>query len=325
MRDAEGGRGAGPEPGRGAGGFALLAVLWVTVGLGALSLAGLVAAREAVAAARNRGNLTVALWRAEDCLARLRAAVAEALGTGAGGPSSDRAWTFLDHAAGRWLPAPGEESGACQAVLVPVGSRLDVNAADHAALRRLLAFAGTPAARADSLAAALLDWRDADDTPREGGAERDWYVERGLRPPRNGLLADIRELTRVRGFDAIPGAEGLLATERGRVCVNHAPPAVLASLPGFTAEAVELVSRLQRQGEPVSVLLEIGGGLSGAARERLLREYAELSAVATTEPDAWIATARGRAGSPRVTVAVEVRLERSGDRAAVVRRRSWVE
>ncbi|NUO62128.1 MAG: hypothetical protein HOQ30_09335 [Gemmatimonadaceae bacterium] len=58
-------------------GFALPAVLWVIVGVSAISLAGTLAARESVATAQNRVDHTRAAWRAEGCLEIARAAIAD--------------------------------------------------------------------------------------------------------------------------------------------------------------------------------------------------------------------------------------------------------
>jgi type II secretory pathway component PulK len=54
----------------------------------------------------------------------------------------------------------------------------------------------------DALAVArdsLLDWIDYDDLPRANGAETDYYAKLGI-APRNGALASVDELARVRGF-----------------------------------------------------------------------------------------------------------------------------
>ncbi len=54
----------------------------------------------------------------------------------------------------------------------------------------------------DELAVArdsLLDWLDSDDLPRANGAETQYYARLGI-APRNGPLASIDELARIRGF-----------------------------------------------------------------------------------------------------------------------------
>jgi len=52
-----------------------------------------------------------------------------------------------------------------------------------------------------ALADSLLDWIDADDTPREFGAERNYYFSKGdvVLPP-NAEIQDLSELVNVRGF-----------------------------------------------------------------------------------------------------------------------------
>jgi hypothetical protein len=77
------------------------------------------------------------------------------------------------------------------------------------------------------------------------------------------------------------------------------------------------------RGIPVTDLLAFAGELSPAAWQALLARYPDLVRLTTTEPEAWILTARASAGVPAVTVVVEVRLARAGTRAAIVRRRVW--
>jgi hypothetical protein len=72
-------------------------------------------------------------------------------------------------------------------------------------------------------------------------------------------------------------------------------------------------------------LVTLAAEVSSAASAALLAHYAELSRLTTAEPDAWIVTSRARDGSSAVIAAIEVRLVRAGTRAAIVRRRSWVE
>lgn len=58
---------------------------------------------------------------------------------------------------------------------------------------------------------------------------------------------------------------------------------------------------------------------------RELSDYPDLLRLTTSEPDAWTLTARGISGAPAVTVALELVLVRAGDRAAIVRRRTWIQ
>ena len=306
-------------PGR--DGFALLSVLWVLVGVTALALAANLSAREAVAAARNRADLAAAGWRAEGCVERVRAAVTDAL-AGPGAAQDGSAWGRMDGAVARSPLLAGAE---CAVELRAAGAALDVNAADGETLRRLFRALGRTAASADSLADALLDWRDADHLPRPFGAEAEWYLQRRLRAPRDGALADGREVLLVRGFGGLAGIDTLLSAEPGRVALGHAPPAVLAALPGFGREAVARMAELRLRGGPVPELPALAGSLSPGARDEMLRRFQELAGQVSTQPDAWILRARGTAGAPAAAAVVEVRLVRAGSRAAVVRRRAWIE
>lgn len=306
------------------GGFALLAVLWIMVGVAALGVAVMLAGREAVHAARNRNDLEVARWQAEDCLERARAAVHEVLTLPeAGGMGRDApSWATLDRAV---AASPLVAEPRCDVRMRPLGARVDVNRTEPERLRTLFVAAGIPPASADSLADAVADWRDPDDIPRPLGAEAAWYRAQGRPPPRDGAFADPRELRRVRGWAAWPALDTLVDVEAARVPVNHAAPAVLASLPGFGTEAVARVLEMRWRGERIGELLVLDGALSPPARDAFRRGYAELVGVATPEPEAWIVEARGAVGAPPLTQVVQVRLVRAGRRAAVVRRKTWSE
>ena len=93
-------------------------------------------------------------------------------------------------------------------------SRLNVNVASADELGKL--YGMTP-----DVVAAIIDWRDEDNTVTPGGAELEYYAS--LQPPslpRNGPLQTVRELLMVRGIsrelllgsdarqNGLPGAEG---------------------------------------------------------------------------------------------------------------------
>lgn len=303
-------------------GFALLAVLWVIVGLAALGVATSLAARNAIVAAANRVAIARATWRAADCLERSRAAIADALHAS---PERDArglsGWSALDAS----VPAAPIVSGArCDVRLRAVGARIDINSADAEMIGAVLRGAGVPDARRDSMVDALLDWRDADDEPRPRGAERRWYAQHSRFAPRNGPFADVREIGRVRGFEALKGLDSVFSVEPGRVSLAHAPLAVLAALPGMNEEALSRIAEQRARGVATGDLTELMARLSPAARQEILGRYSDLVHVATSEPDAWILDARATAGSPAITVDIEVRLVRAGDRAAIVRPRMWI-
>jgi general secretion pathway protein K len=293
-------------------GFALLAVLWLVTALSALALAATLVAREAVAAARNRIELPRAAWLAEGCAARLRAQLDGLLTEGV-------PWEAL---ASR-TAVPRMEVAGCVTRLVPAGAALDVNNASKEQLVSVLRAAGVGTSRADSLAAAFLDWRDPDDVPRQFGAEAPWYLLHRRPPPRNGPFADRAELLLVRGAATLGFADSLFGVEAGRTPINLAPLSVVASLPGIGPEIVSRLRESRDMGRMVRELARLGDGVSRAARDSLLARFGELVEKATVEPDAWILTATAASGLPPVTSTVELRLGRAGNRAAVVRRRTW--
>lgn len=300
-------------------GFALLAVLWIMVAAASLGIMVAFTARESVAAAGNRTSAVRAMWRAHDCVERARLAVASALEeVDRPGATAVSPWLVLDSI----IALPRHR---CRVELRASGSALDVNASDGETVGRLLRAAGIPAARADSMTDALLDWRDADDTPRLLGAERAWYVASRRLTPRNGPLASDREITLIRGFDSALQERSLLGVESGRVVLPRAPLAVIAALPGIGEEAIARIAERRLHELWPRDLVALGTELSPAARAALLAHYAELSRVTTAEPDPWIVTSRAWDGSSAVIAAIEVRLIRAGTRAAIVRRRSWVE
>ena len=173
---------------------------------------------------------------------------------------------------------------------------------------------------------ALLDWRDADDVARPLGAERAWYGAAARGPPRNGPLALVREIALVRGFsDRGPGLDTILGVEPGRVFLARAALPVLAGLPGMGDEAVSRIAERRARGAPALELLALAGELSVEARATLVAHYAELARLTTPEPDAWIVTSVARDDGSPVTAGMDIRLVRAGTRAAVVRRRSWIE
>lgn len=280
-------------------GAVLLTVLWLLTAGGLLAVLGLTTAREAVATAEHRIGFLRSRWATEGCVARARSAVDAALRADRG-RAADAAWSSLDTRLAASPLLRGQHG--CQVILRPAGHGADLNTLDPAAVGRLLRWLGVVGASADSMAAALIDWRDADDETTPGGAERDWYRSAGRVPPRNGPLADTRELYLVRGFDALPAMldsalMDVVEVGGARVSLAHAAPAALASLPGFTAEAVARVLAL-RQAEASQALMAgsqrqaltlvaIGDGLSGDARSTLAANATHIARLITTTPDAW--------------------------------------
>jgi general secretion pathway protein K len=299
------------------GGFVLLAVLWVLVGLASLGLALSLVGRDAISATQNRVSLARAHWLAEGCVSVVRAVAATEL---ADPTRADAAWRTLDEVV---ASSPLMGNTGCDLSVRPAGATLNVNTADAAQLRRaFLAMLVMPMS-ADSLVDAILDWRDPDDDSRPNGAERAWYQERERFTPRNGPIADVRELGRIRGLDQLSGLDSVFGVESGRIPLGRAPRAVLMALPGFTEELTDRIVEMRERRALPADLLTLAGALSPSARDSLSARYAEVVPLVTMEPDVWIVTASARDGVSPAIATVEVRLARSAARAAVLRHRSW--
>lgn len=307
-------------------GFVLLAVLWVMVGISAIGIGLALVARRAANAAYNRRAMLVAEWAAEDCLNQSEEVIGDALERAAHTPADTAVWAMLDRFAPNATPNGLFVADTdCATGLRAAGTTIDVNTADHATLSRVLLAAGASAFQADSLADAILDWRDPDQVARPNGAEANWYVANGRMPPRNAPFADAREIALVRGLEGTPGLDSLFGVDSDRIVIDRAPLAVIAALPGLGEEALGRIAQLRARAAVMGGLLPFSGMLSPNARDALMASYPELARRTTAEPDAWIVTSRGWAGVPRVTVDIQVRLDRAGTRAAIVRRRTWVE
>jgi competence ComEA-like helix-hairpin-helix protein len=107
--------------------------------------------------------------------------------------------SFRDSALGRGHFRVFHQSGRDEGAKLAYGvtdeeSRLNLNQASQDELTKLYGL--TP-----EIAVAILDWRDSDNAPGNGGAEVDYYA--GLQPPylpRNGPFQTVRELLMVRGI-----------------------------------------------------------------------------------------------------------------------------
>jgi hypothetical protein len=211
----------------------------------------------------------------------------------------------------------GRDAWCRASVEVPAG-RLHVNLADRAAVRRLL--------RSDALTDALLDWRDADDERRAEGAEAADYAARGRPGPRNGPFAAVEEVHLVQGFDTVPLAQlraQFTTRGDGRLDINRAPMAVLATLPWVDAGDLAVLEGVRRSGATLPSVEAWIGRLGSARREALGPVYPEvLAALVANAPEVevlvegGVGAAPARAWSRLTAVALPERL-------AIVRREVW--
>jgi general secretion pathway protein K len=299
-------------------GFALIAILWLLVAMAALGLDDTVTTRDALATAQNRMNVTRAMWHAEACGDVVRATADNALEDTLA--SATAAWDTLD----RSLVSIGTELRGCAVSARTAGDRLNVNDAGADALIAAFMADGVTEETADSLADALLDWRDADTVPRPQGAEAAWYRAAGRVVPTNMPFQDESEIRLVRGFEKADSLIALLGVEPGGIVLDRAPLAVIASLPGMTPEAVAHIAELRWRGELVGDVRLLGASLSEDARARLVAAYPDLVRMIATEPDAWIVRITSTSGKPAISVVEELRLVRAARRAGVTRARLWL-
>ncbi|HEX7938600.1 MAG TPA: hypothetical protein VF483_06370 [Gemmatimonadaceae bacterium] len=294
-------------------GYVLLTTLWMLVALSAVAAATALVARRALAAAANRTAFIRAGWVAEGCASAAMSGLERALAE-AGDPA--RTWESLDSLAESY------SSPNCFVAVRPVGLSLNVNTASEADLIRFARAMRLDPARADSLAAAILDWRDADSIPRPAGTEATWYRAAGRLGPRNAPFQSPRELLLVRGAKWLPGIDTLLSPENDPVLLTRAPEAVIAGLPHLPAEAVGAILAARRSERHLD-LAAIAQRLNPPVRTTLLANLPALSALTTSAPAAWILECKGFSGAPPRQARLRLRVSRDGARLAVLRREIW--
>ena len=310
-------------------GFALMTVLWTLIGVSSITIVTCLLARRGVAAASNVIALRRAEWAAQACASVLMDAADNVLRAAAPNiRDPQQVWRNLDVRVGRL--ARSEGVAECIGQVESNGVRLDLNRASASDLARLFVQLDLTAAACDSLDDAILDWRDADDSPRQYGAEANWYVAAHRQLPRNGPYGDERELQLVKGIDALKLEQraildSTLGVRADPIDLWHAPGRVLATLPGFSPTVASAVITLRAQSPGFMDLLQLLAALPSFARDSVLANYSELIGRVATQPEHWILIARGSSGEPTVSARLEILLGLSGTRAVVVRRRFWIE
>jgi general secretion pathway protein K len=148
--------------------------------------------------------------------------------------------TILDLSAAGNLASPPQSHavdvfGQSIAVTIELESgRIDLNTADAPLLIAAFAGNGVAEATAREFADGILDWRDVDDEPRQGGAERGEYERlRRAGAPRNGPFESVAELRRVVGLETIESSlleAFTVYTRENEPSEAFAPPAVINAL-----------------------------------------------------------------------------------------------
>ena len=219
-------------------GFSLITVVAV---IGALSaVVGLGAVQSRIAAVESRANYDQA---------RLRAAIDAAVYRAEAGLS-------MADEARRWQPdgRPYEtEIGGVRLTIHPLAAsgRFDLNSGDPDLLAALLGEIGLGLGQANAMAAALKDWRDADDDISPGGAESAAYRNAGLNGPGDRPLLAREEFRDVLGVDAetYAAARLFLTVDSGELQPAFAPPALLRAMDAPSSEAARILGA-RRSGAP---------------------------------------------------------------------------
>lgn len=254
-------------------GFALLAALWFVVAITTVALQFALVARE---------RRELGLVSADG--GRQRAAAAGALATlqaqmdydlRNNGSATGRASVAGLQSADPWLGADSIYSGtyyidttAVQVVAKDLGTMINVNSATLAQLSTLFNFVLGDAVTANMLANAIIDWRDADDLARPGGAEKDDYIKANvLTLPANAPFREVEDLVNVMGmsWDELNLLYPYLtthgpATGVARININSAPEPVLRALPGMTDAILTQILALRSQGRRITSVAQVMAG-----------------------------------------------------------------
>jgi type II secretory pathway component PulK len=297
-------------------GFVMLTTLWVMSIASIVAMSAVVVGRHAVAEGSARVELERARWSALACERRALAAVDDILEQAPTFDAAAHTWRTL----GRPLLASPLVAG-CNLALEAAGTRLDINSASSEMIVNLLGAIGR-SDDAAQMADALADWLDGDDNASPAGAERQWYESVKQIPPRNGPLADLAELRRVRGFEQANEMDSVVSVDPGRVSLATAPVSVLMAVPGITRETAERIVELQAAGTPVNELLAVTGSISRTSIDALAARFPDAVRATTPDPDAWLVRVRVSRGLPAVSVLLDWRIIRIGHRCAVARTKS---
>lgn len=180
-----------------------------------------------------------------------------------------------------------------QVAVASEAGRIDLNAAPPALIEGLLrraaeAVNSLDGSRAQALAAAILDWRDADDRTRRNGAESNEYRALGRAGPRDQPFISVSELRQVAGIDrevyAFIAPLVSVASQSSRIDPRAAARDTLLAVPGLEAPQVD------------AYLASRTGGDSGASVAAVLKSSKYLLVRNRTRAFSINATARTESG-----------------------------
>jgi general secretion pathway protein K len=176
--------------GRSEEGIALIAVLWMLTLLSIIAVALSLESRTSTRIARNMADSAAARAAAD---AGIQRAILDLIAA----PGADTKKLSADGTVFDWRFANSTVRISAQNEL----SKVNLNQAPEAALAALLASVGVDPGKAQSLADAIADFRDADNLVRPHGAEEPDYRAAGLAwSPKNAPFEAVEELRQVLGM-----------------------------------------------------------------------------------------------------------------------------
>jgi general secretion pathway protein K len=204
------------------------------------------------------------------------------------------------------------------------GAAFNINSATPEMLQGFFALGlSLDAAQADRIAQAVLDWRDEDDIPSVGGAEREEYIRAGMSVlPSNHAFSEVEELRYVMGVtpEIFAAALPFVTVLSSGTNVNVAPKEVLLSLPGMTEAAADEILRLRTTGNlPTDTESLIRSLPAGARRSLEIAERRFNSRVIYRTNQVQI-TSNGRVNGSSVESRVRLLVMRSDAGAVVLSR-----
>jgi general secretion pathway protein K len=170
-----------------------------------------------------------------------------------------------------------------------------------------------PADEAVMITDSLADWQDNDTEVRAQGAEKDYYLSKGLQGyPRQGPFSSLEEIVYVRGWDAVvrakPNWRDYFSTwSTGKIYLHSASRDVLIATTGCTPEAaMNYITRrngddgINRTADDSRSSVTSVLSLLGVPADR----YDAIAAIATEDYDTRRVDAIGRIGLQRVKLSV---------------------
>jgi general secretion pathway protein K len=262
-------------------GVALLAALWLVVGIAAVALQFSIEAHERRTMGLLASERGIQRATASGALALVQARMEQALRVAPTGTNVDRL-----RSSDPWLDVDSLYSGPVYVDSIEVdvqaldlGSRLNINSASETELQTFFSFVLKDYEKSTELAQSIMDWRDPDSIPRPNGAERDQYLKaERLALPTNSPFREIGELQNVMGMtpEIYAAVSPYLSVRSTGINVNTAPAPVLRTLPNMTDAILNMILQMRSQGRRINSMSDIFGSTStGTSAQQIARARAQ--------------------------------------------------